>query len=104
RTKADPAFHRFQFARTRIPVAMLKQPSFMKALHDRRRRIKSRESVFDPLFPFGVREIGPERGSPTGPAERGKAAHFQKEIALFLAELCRFAPVVNFQTRNHRML
>src|SRR6266404_3965706 len=83
---------------------MFEQAAFVKALHDRRRRIERCERVFDSLFPFGVREIGAERNSETAPAERREPAHFQKKIALFLTELRRLAPIVNLQTRDDRVL
>ena len=49
-------------------------------------------------------QMPPERDTPAAPAQRGKTAHFQKKVAIFLAELRGLAPVVNFQTWNHSVL
>src|SRR5258708_336753 len=104
RTQTDPAFHRFQFAGIRFAVTMLEQAAFVETLYDRWRRVEGGKRIVDPFFPFGGGEIGPERNSTPAPAERRESAHFQKEIAIFLAELRCFPPIVNFQTRNNCVL
>ena len=58
----------------------------------------------DSPFPFRMRKIGAERDAPAAPAKRRKSAHFQKKIAIFLAELRGFAPIMNFQAWYNCML
>src|SRR6266566_6533801 len=60
--------------------------------------------MVDPALPFRVRQIGTERDATATPAEGRKSADLQKKISIFLAELGGFAPIVNFQARNDRML
>src|SRR5438270_6808833 len=82
-TETNATFHRFQFAGIGIPISMLKEPAFMKALHDRRRLLECRERVFDSFLPFRVRQIGTERNAAAAPAKRRKSTDFQKQIAIF---------------------
>src|SRR5881396_1770879 len=87
-----------------MPITVLEQTALMKALHDRWRRIEGGERMLEASFPFGVRQIAPERDAAAAPAERRKTAYFQKKLAIFLAELRSLAPVVNFQPGNNCML
>ena len=83
---------------------MVKKSALVKFLQDRRTRLECREGVFDAFFPFGVRQVAPERDSAAAPAKWGETANFQEKIAVFLAEFRSLAPVVNFQTWNDCML
>ena len=83
---------------------MVKESAFVKFLQDRGTRLECREGVFDAFFPFGVRQVAPERDAAAAPAKRGETAHFQEKIAIFLAKFRSLAPVVNFQTRNDCVL
>src|SRR5437899_12590682 len=67
-------------------------------------RFKGCERMVNSLFPFGVGQIAAERDTAAAPAKRRKAAHFQKKLAIFLAELRGLASILDFKTRNHRML
>ena len=76
----------------------------MKTLQDCGRPFKRGEGVVDPSFPFRVWKIGPERDSAAAPTERRKTAYLQKKISISLAEFGRFAPIVNSQPWDDRML
>ena len=83
---------------------MLKQTALLKLLHDRWRRFKCCQRVFDSFFPIGMRQVAPQCDAAASPAKRGKTAHFQKKLAILLAKFCSLAPIMNFQTWNDCML
>src|SRR6266536_5154934 len=88
----------------RVPIKVLKQAALMKSLHYRWGRLERCERVLDPLLPFSVRKIASECNAAAAPAERRKSAHFQQKVPIFLTELGGFAPIVNLQSGNHRVL
>ena len=49
-------------------------------------------------------EIASQCDATAAPTKRREAAYFQKKIAVFLAELGRFMPIVNFKARDHGVL
>src|SRR5262249_17863752 len=83
---------------------VLKKSAFVKFLEDCRTRFERRQRVFDPFFPFGVRQIAAERDPATAPPERRNSAHFYEKVAIFLAELRSLAPVVDLQSWNDCVL
>ena len=83
---------------------MFKQSAFVKFLEDCRTRLECCERAVDSLFPVRVRKVASERDPPAAPAQGREAAHFQKKLAIFLAEFRGLVPVVNFQSRNYGVL
>ena len=83
---------------------MLEQAAFVKLLQDRRLDRKIGQRVVDSFLPFAVRQIRAQRHPAAAPTQRRKSAHFKKQVALFLTELGCFAPIVNLQPRNDRVL
>src|SRR5438105_2111522 len=95
RAEPDAPAHRDHLGCGRIVVWLFDEAAFVKALENVRMVIEGADRLFHGGLPIVMREIGPERDASAAPAELGEATDLQDQIALFLAEARKLAPILN---------
>src|SRR4051812_43671391 len=83
---------------------MLHQARAMETLHDFRRALKCLQCFLDKPLPLRARQILTDRNPAAPPAKRREAADLEQQLAILLAQLSGFTPLVNFEPRNDCML
>src|SRR5690606_22921087 len=83
---------------------MLNQPAFVKPLKDVRMRLKRIERVTKRLPPRVPGKILAKNHTAAAPGFVGKTADLQDQIAVSLAEIREFHPVMNLQAWQHRVV